>query len=408
MTQVLKFVLYSTTLGMFSEALTLSFGIGVQAFYLIILLNLVLMLALKRLWMPTGLFLLIAVLAFSGAVGIIRGTDTPAHFLKEFAGISISALFFCSFFRTMNFDLRKCFAIYARLAYWISIVGIFLYPIQYFVFHLYRLQSVLTEPAHFAAICLPAVYYFADRWFRFRTCGREAAVMLFAFLLSQSSVGIIGLFVGASILIMRYRRARLLFPAVLIVCGLSLHFISDDFARRLDDSVFSVQNTDVSGTNLSTFALFSNLFVMENVINVHPLTGNGLGSHGISYQRYIGDLPGNNEFVEGGMGGLNAEDANSFLIRVLSDTGLLGTALMFLFLWVYRPKGDTELSTISKAVTVYFVVTLLRGGHYFSDERFFFIILYALCGIQNASERSLVVENLSLKPLGLQRVSSSG
>ena len=389
MTKISKFILYSTTLGIFSNALIFPGGVGIQAFYLVILLDLMLMLLLKRLWMPAGFFVLIGFLTFSGVAGIMHGTDTTQRFIKEFLGISITAIFFCSFFRAMAFDLRKCFDVYARTAYWVSVAGIFLYPFQYFFFHLYRLQSVLSEPAAFAAICLPAVYYFADRWLRSRTGGKETAVMIFAFFLSQSSVGIIGLFFGACVLIMRYRRARLLAPLVLAVCGYSLYSISNDFAVRLNDSLLSLQKTDVSGANISTFAIFSNLFVMENVISVHPLLGNGLGSHGMSYQRYIGDLPGKDEFIEGGLGGLNAEDANSFLVRVLSDMGLTGAVMVFLFLWIYRPRGDTDLANISKAISVYFFVTLLRGGHYFSYEHLYFIILYALCSVQDVRQRSL-------------------
>ena len=390
MTPVSKFILYSTILGIFSDALILSSTVDFRAFYLVILLNLFIMLVVKRLWMPTGLFILMTFLICSGAIGIFHGTDTTARFVKEFCGISITAIFFCSFFRTMDFDLRKCFGVYTRIAYWISVVGIFLYPFQYYFFHLNRLQSVLSEPAAFAAISLPAVYYFADRWIRSRSCGKETSVMLFAFLLSQSSVGFIGLFFGVCVLFMRYRRVRFIVPAVLTICGFLLYSVSGDFAKRLDDSFFSLENTDVSGTNISTFAIFSNLFVMENVISAHPLVGNGLGSHGMSYHRYIGDLPGKDEFVEAGLEGLNAEDANSFLVRVLSDMGLVGATMVFSFLWIYRPRGDTDLSSISKAITVYFFVTLLRGGNYFSYEHLFFIILYALCGVQDKCERSLL------------------
>ncbi len=238
------------------------------------------------------------------------------------------------------------------------------------------------EPAAFVSVCLPAFYYFADQWQRKRFGGKELCVMSFAFVFSQSSTGFIGLLFGMCIFFMRYRRGRMLLPVVVAFLGGILYVASSDFAMRLNDSFFSLRENDVTGANLSTYALFSNLFVMENVVAEHPLLGNGLGSHGLSYEKYIGVLPGGDMFLGNGFEGLNAEDASSLTIRVLSDMGIIGILLILWFIWRYRPHGDEDQPAMSKAIIVYFFVILLRGGLYFGDEEFFFIVFYALNGIK--------------------------
>ena len=375
-----RFVLYTTIAGIFSSALVLRVGVGIQFFYVVMIVNLFVMLLMKRLWFPAGLVMLFMFLIASGATGILRGTDSAPNFLKEFLGISISGLYFCSFFRLMNFDVKECFRVYARAAYWVSIAGFILLPVHWALFSEYRLRSFFAEPAAYTSVCLPALYYFADAWQRRSTQGKELLIMSVAFLFAQSSVGFIGILFGMCVFFTRFRRGRLLMPVAVLFSGAILYVASSDFSLRLNDSVVSLQKTDVTGANLSTYALFSNLFVMENVVARHPFLGNGLGSHVISYHKYVGDLTGNGDFSDRGLEGINSEDAGSFTIRVLSDMGFLGAGLVALFLWRYRPGGEQGVSEISKAITVYFFVALLREGLYFSNEEFFFIVIYAIIG----------------------------
>lgn len=373
-----QYILYSTVLGVFSSALVFHVGVGFQVFYLVMLFNLFLMLLLKRLWAPLPLLFFFAFIGLSGSIGVLRGTDTYGRFLKELLGIGVSAFYFCSFFRTMQFDLEGCFRIYARTAYWVAIVGIVLFPIERSLSADYRLRSILTEPSMFVLTCIPALYFYCDQWQRYRRFRREALVMFGAFVLAGSSNGFLGILLGIAIFSMRYRRARILLPVVVVLSGLAIYSFSDDFELRLNDSVRALQLVDITGTNLSTFALLSNLFVMEQVLQKHPLLGNGLGSHGVSYRRYIGDVQGADSFEDPAYESINAEDANSLATRLLSDMGILGGILAVWFIWRYRPKGDTEVDGMSKAIWLYLFIKLLRGGHYFSNEQYFFIIFYAL------------------------------
>jgi hypothetical protein len=373
------FILYSTIAALFGTAVYFTIGgVMIQAFYLLMLFNLFLIFLMKRLWIPLGLLVFLTLLIVSGIVGVLRGTDSMPRLAKEFLGISISAFYFCCFFRTVDFKLESVFRLYARTAYWVAVIGIVLFPIRLVLIGEYRLRSILTEPSMFAITCIAALYYYADQWQRHRTHGRKVIVMLIAFILAGSSNGFLAILLGLSIFLMRYRRARFLLPALLLILGSGFYTLFSDVTLRINDSLRVVQELDLTDTNLSTWALFSNVFVAQQVLQEHPLLGNGLGSHGESYERFIGAVQGTDDFMGTAGEGLNAEDANSLATRVLSDMGFLGGALMVWFIWRYRPKTNSESDTMSKAIWLYFFLKLLRGGQYFSNEQYFFIAFYVL------------------------------
>jgi hypothetical protein len=83
--------------------------------------------------------------------------------------------------------------------------------------------------------------------------------------------------------------------------------------------------------DLSAIALAVNLSVMRANLSRAPMLGAGLGAHPVTYDREnpgLGRLPA--EIVNVGM---NKEDAASLLIRLLSESGILGT-VAFIAGWV--------------------------------------------------------------------------
>jgi hypothetical protein len=89
-----------------------------------------------------------------------------------------------------------------------------------------------------------------------------------------------------------------------------------------------VNNTD---TNLSALALAVNTNVMIRNLRSRPLLGAGIGGHPASYDE---NLPSYAELVPS-LKGLNRDDAAALAIRLLSETGAIGT-IVFVFagLWV--------------------------------------------------------------------------
>jgi hypothetical protein len=374
-------IIYTTFPAIFSSACYLAVGgIDLQLFYFVMIFNLWLMFCLGTIWIPRGLVVLVGLIGLSGTTGILRGTDSTALFAKNFFGISISALYFCSFLRLLNFDIEYCFRIYARLAYYVALIGFALLPFQAAAGRSLRLQSVLTEPSMFAVTCLPALFYYTDRWQQYRLGGRELIVLALAFAAAGSSVGFLGIIVGLLMFGTRYRFGWLLLPALATGLGLFIYVVSSDFRLRLDDTVKSAQTLDVEGVNVSTFALVTNAFVARQEVTDHPFLGGGIGSHIISYRHFIDDQLGIDLWENSDAMELNAADGNSLLLRALSETGILGVLLISWFIWYYHRPGNDKRAIVSKSIVMYFFVKLLRSGHYFSPEQFFFIVIYATNG----------------------------
>lgn len=335
---------------------------------------------LSKAWVPIGLLFLVALVVVSGASGIARASDTLPLAAKEVAGISVSALYFCCFLRLANYDVSGCFRKYAITAYYVAILGFILLPIQFIYFHLTRLQSVLSEPSMFATTCLPALYYFADQWQKYRRDGIKLLVLVSAFALAGSSVGFLGIMFAICVFGMRYKRGMMLVPVAIALLGVVIYAFSADFRLRLEDTAKSGQSLDVSDANLSTFALVSNVYVTIEALKDHAIFGTGVGSHVLSYEKFISTLPGVEQWADTPFLTINATDASSLLLRVLSEFGLVGCLLIFWFIWHYRARGGHGVVVVSEAIWVYFFVKLLRGGVYFSPEQFFLIVLYAVNG----------------------------
>jgi len=372
-----KFIYYSTIAMIFGDNLAVPGHSAFQLMYLVMLMNSALMLVMKKIWIPKGLIVFWSFLLISGSLGIFRQTDTVTRFAKEFIGISVSSFYFCSFFRTFDFELEGAFRIYAQIAYWVSVIGLILYPIQFLITGEYRLKSISPEPSTFALTSICALYYFADQWQRKGTGGRECIVIAVALLLCQSGTGYMGILFGCCVFCMRYRRVIVLLPAVILLGALGLYAVSPGFQERVSDTYNNFTTGDVTGANLSSYVLYTNFYVMERVLRDHPIMGNGLGSHGESFARYIGDFDTAN-YSGTDAENWNSEDASSLGTRMLSDMGIFGALLFIWFVWRFRPLGGGELQVACNAIWIYFFMKILRGGLYFENGMYFFIMIYAL------------------------------
>jgi O-antigen ligase len=153
---------------------------------------------------------------------------------------------------------------------------------------------------------------------------------------------------------------------------------------RVDDTISILNNTDkLENTNASTFALLSNARVTYEAVKENPIFGAGLGSHAITYQKYIGKLIN----VENAQILLNIEDANSLFLRILSEMGLFGLIIFISFLMKYhiskKYDNDKYLYVVNNAVLSMFVIRLLRFGHYFTTGFFFFFWIYYFSKLQS-------------------------
>ena len=133
--------------------------------------------------------------------------------------------------------------------------------------------------------------------------------------------------------------------------------------------------------NSTTFALYSNFKIAQMSFERNQLLASGLGSHAKNY-----DLMFTKQFDAKYLerfGELNKYDANSLFIRLLSETGLLGLGMFFLFVFKFRLKRKhlaiseiANFAIINHGILILFIVRLVRTGNYIGNGFFFFFFLY--------------------------------
>lgn len=376
-----QYIHFSTVYGIFSAILVWHAGPTIFLFYLVMLSNLLLIWVVRPpIVLPKWLLWFLVYLLASGIVGIVRGTDSFGEVFKQLGAIALSAFYFANFFHFEGNRVNRAWATYIRAAYLFTLASIMVWIVRCLLSHsLLRLQGLATEPAAFCAVTIPALYWCADRWLRVGTFRKETIWVALAVALSSSSIGYLAVAVG--LLLLFGRR----FTGIVVAIGLvamllgGLYLYSPYVRMRADDTFGALANSDVSNTNVSTYALMSNMFITGRVLGEHPVLGNGLGSHVLSSARYIQDVPGE-DIVEaaGWEAGYNARDAASLTLRSLSELGIMGFVGILWFVIHFRVKGDSGHAAISSAILTCFFQKLLRGGGYSNPEQFFFVLVYML------------------------------
>jgi hypothetical protein len=376
-----RYIHFSTVWGIFSAILVWHAGPTIFFFYLIMLTNLLLMWAFQTsLVLPKWLAWFLLYLLATGILGTVRGTDSLGLVFKQLGAIALSAFYFANFFHCEGNRIDRAWASYVRAAYLFALAGILIWLEQCLQYHsMIRLQGLATEPAGFCVVITPAAYWYASQWLRFGRCRKETLWIALAIALSSSSIGYSAVAVGLLLLFGRRFTGVVVAAALVASLFVGLYLFSPDVRLRVDDTFGALVNSDVSNTNISTYALVSNVFITGRVLEEHPLLGNGLGSHVLSSARYIGDVPGE-DLVEatGWDAGFNTRDAASLTLRSLSELGITGFLGIVLFLIYFRVKGDGGHAVISNAILTCFFQKLLRGGGYSNPEQFFFVLVYML------------------------------
>jgi hypothetical protein len=288
----------------------------------------------------------------------------------------------------------EVFRTYTLVSFWVAVLGIIIVVFNLVIRHEWvPLQSIMLEPAHYVTVVIPAYYYALKNKIFARYI---FVVLLISILLSGSSLGLLALCLSILLVPDRIRVFRLvlglLYSVVFIVI---LYFSYEPLRLRVDDTVKAIVTDDFEGINLSAYALVSNLYVARRSFEEHPIIGSGLGSHELTHEKYIYGIRGIEGFRE--QIDLNAKDAGSLALRIMSDLGLAGLFLAGYFLVAnyYRDRARPHLMYISKAVLLYFFCKLLREGHYFSPEMYFFVFAYVFLRYvkTDPDENDGVIEN---------------
>ncbi len=363
-------------------------------------------------WPPWFLRSLLAFFVASFIAGYLSN-KLKFPMLKQMIGIVFSSISYFALLKYLKFDVKKIFELYLKIAFWVALYGIAEEALQLAGFHdnfgnskrvtggFYRVYSIMGEPYFLAVALIPAVYYYLNKLigvkpFRDRKVIVRASTITACYIFTFSSAGYMGL--ALMIVLIAYNH-KLLTPtswksfvfaiALLIVVpnlNLKQFSIKEVQVRILDSFMAFASNStmdkaSIAKLNSSTFALYSNYLIAQKSFKNNPILGSGLGSHELTYDEYFESLFGKKFLIMYGM--FNAKDGNSLFIRMMSETGILGLVLFFIFIfkfflgrrYLYGPES-MYLTIINQGILVVFVIRLVRTGNYIGQGFFLFFFIY--------------------------------
>ncbi len=338
-----------------------------------------------------------------GVFNLILGNNTTDLFLKIFLGMLLSTSFFYYIFLFYEMDVEMIFKLYLKgcvFTCWVGFIQLITFKIGFAPGYDYnwllnkwalvgsdtgslRVNSFVTEPAQLSILIIPAVFIAINSLFskkdKFLT-KVESVLILFILVNTSSSTGYIGIFVIGLLYILNYGKAINLVVGivVLLVIGNVMYSTVPEFRSRVDSSLglWVDEDLSVKNVNTSSFVLYNNFHISSEVFKSSFLTGNGLGSHKVSFDKYTLTR---NKFILNVQ--FNKSDANSLFLRLISETGLIG--IVFIFGLLFRcfirrnPENPDDYAwLISNSVLVMLILCLVRQGNYFLSGLPFFFWLY--------------------------------
>jgi hypothetical protein len=351
-------------------------------------------------------------LLLTGMIGIFTSNNTTPQFLKVFLGLFFSFLFFDYYIKFLREDILKIFYVYLKVTYWICIIGV----IQFISFQIgfrfgydfnatfgfnkwgvvkndifgMKINSIFSEPAYFGAYVSPALFVVINNFLNKQKVVYstfQGVIIVVTYVLTFSSLAYIG--IALSVFFAFTNKGFIKYFAIVFVVITFLFYIAynnvRDFRIRVDDSV-TLFSGNLGKLNRMTFrkyhgsslTLYDNYKVaVENIKNNNILFGTGVGSHGVAFSKYSLTLG----FEEIRGVALNAADANSLLLRIISELGLVGVIITFGFIFKYYiPKTKVEFDNhywiISNGCLILIILNLFRLGHYFYSGFPLFVLLY--------------------------------
>lgn len=349
-------------------------------------------------------FLIAFILIFiQSYICILLGNDTFPNFFKQYISIIISALYWLTCINKNNiFDY---IILYKKAAIFTSIIAIF-----QLIARILRLQALsnmawliktqqsttgersaafFSEPSVCALILFPIFFIGLYRLIGkykdsiknlIRT--REIIIIFFGYFSTFSSAGFIGAGIAIFIIVLEYGlKIKQIFLLLISVLFLGFIYTHNDFiSQRVNDTLATInESKSLDQVNVSTQTLILNKDIAFSSFENTNGLGSGLGSHPISYNKYI------NNFNAVYLIQLNKDDANSMFLRIISELGILGILIyvIFLYLWRYKtknPQSNKIYRILSLMCFCYILMRFVRYGHYFDYGYFMFITIYYRCG----------------------------
>ena len=359
----------------------------------------------------TFLLLFGAIVAFS-LYNVYIGNDTLFLLTKQAVGIFSNSMIFYLLMKVNKYDVKRLFKVYLHLALLTGLIGLFQelnyllgfragYDFSYILasnVHIspggfLKVTSIMSEPSAFCYVMMPAFFAAIASFSKsdFRCLNKwQSVIIILSVICSFSLVGYMGMIFSFMLLFFNYSKMKYLLTGTAVIFIL-MFFAYDnipDLTMRVDDSINTLTGkAKLEETNLSTYALFSNTLVAWESFKDNPLFGSGLGSHSISYDRYI-DTVVDTDAVNPDFSFQNRGDTSSLFVRLMSETGLFGLLSISYFVfrfWILKKNDKSNsLWIVNNAILVVFLVRAIRGGHYFVGGTFFFAWSYYFSGKSSA------------------------
>jgi O-antigen ligase len=248
----------------------------------------------------------------------------------------------------------------------------------------YRPNALTGDPNHLGIMLIVPLLVLSPLYLRLERSrlrlwlGITIAFLLVVEAATLSRSGILGLFVGALVLAIPYRR-YLATPALLVPVGGALALlVAIVLSRRDFFEVVLRSRVDTSGRSES--AHFQVYDFVPQVLHSHPLFGLGLNNFSVYY-----------EFVTG----KTNWGPHSFYVALLVETGIVGTALFAVFLWwIFRRLRDaralgralarardplaTRVRPLAWGCTAALVGTMAANAFYLTMQFYYFYAFAAL------------------------------
>ena len=302
----------------------------------------------------------------------------------QLLGVSLSSIFFYNLL--LKYGSNLLFEKYLEIAFLVAILAVPMFYFNINLFNYNRLNGIMTEPAHYAAIMLPAAYAFLRK----KNYLRLTLIVITLFL-SKSSIGYLGLILIVLVPLVKSKYfLKYSWITLLIIVG-SGYYLSTQWDKQVDENESNVLVRRLKDTkeslnaiktgefekhvNLSSYAFLSNTFIAKNIIENKPF-GTGLGSYPYEYDKYYPLLRPPPYLVKQEQSKINRTDANSLFLRLLSDLGIFSILLFMYFIYRSIKLFRSDQKTIEQATFFYLIVKLIREGHYFPPEFYFFLLIF--------------------------------
>jgi len=370
---------FTSVLAVFMQGMvTRDFVIDLKLFYFILIINSAVLYSKYTIKLHKYLFLILFFLVVHSICTFFIYSNYWVFWVSQIIGISFMAIYYYNIFAL--FDLKRMFRIYLRLSIIFCILAIILFQFGLFLQNEERLDGLMTEPSIFIYVNIPALFYFlkSKKWI-------PALLLLVSFVLAQSSLGFIAIIIMLLFLIVTKGNIKYLGLSIIpLLIFFSYLKNNERFNDRFESIIENLKvyqtNKIAERVNVSSFVLLKNSYMAYKNFIDHPL-GTGIGSFENQHDKYLEGLKMPKFIHILKLYELNRIDASSLFLRGMSDLGVFWLLFVILVCWLgfYANSinyNDEIKKNICISSFIYILIYLIRGGHYFPEEMYFFVFLF--------------------------------